>query len=295
MASPFAVNPFEPGESNPSLHQSHSQRWVLPYSDLVTLLLGLFVAMTVLGAKPDQANLTNHNKTTAQKQQTAQTVENKLPEITENTTAINQTVKTIQQKLDTAKLPAQVLYQPNKGIVIRLGESVLFNPGSAQLQPQAIEPLGQLATLLQETKGNIRVEGHTDTTPIHSAQFPSNWELSTARAIAVLRYISEQSNINPQQLSAAGYGAYQPIANNTTETGKLQNRRVDIVVFQTQNNTTATKKQAIINKTTNLNASASSASSQQRVTTLPQQGHNSKQSQPAASIRTENNQIIVSQ
>jgi chemotaxis protein MotB len=75
------------------------------------------------------------------------------------------------------------------------------------------------------------VEGHTDNTPIHTAQFPSNWELSTARATYVLQYLISNGNVPPQRLSAVGYGEYRPVASNSTPEGRGANRRVDLVVL----------------------------------------------------------------
>jgi chemotaxis protein MotB len=78
---------------------------------------------------------------------------------------------------------------------------------------------------------SLRVEGHTDNTPIHTAQFPSNWELSTARATFLLEYLISNTGIPPQRLSAVGYGEYRPVTGNNTPEGRASNRRVDLVVL----------------------------------------------------------------
>jgi chemotaxis protein MotB len=90
--------------------------------------------------------------------------------------------------------------------------------------------LSILATTLPA--GPLRIEGHTDNVPIHTAQFASNWELSTARSTAIARLLLERGPINPANLSAAGYAEFHPVASNTTEDGRTQNRRVDIILLR---------------------------------------------------------------
>jgi chemotaxis protein MotB len=80
---------------------------------------------------------------------------------------------------------------------------------------------------------NLRVEGHSDDQPIHTAQFRSNWELSTARALAVMSLLVDEGGFDPGKISVAGYGQYRPVANNTTPEGRKLNRRVDLVVVAT--------------------------------------------------------------
>jgi chemotaxis protein MotB len=112
---------------------------------------------------------------------------------------------------------------------------VFFDSGKAELKPESLALLDALQFILadnQEILSMIRVEGHTDNLPIHTAQFPSNWELSSARANNVLRYILEQPPfvLNAQKLNTSGYGEWHPIASNDTADGRLLNRRVDFVV-----------------------------------------------------------------
>lgn len=119
-----------------------------------------------------------------------------------------------------------------RGIVIHFTDRVLFDLGKATLKPEAKEVLQALAQELKAWGNHIRVEGHTDNLPIRTAPYPSNWELSTARATEVLRYLIEVGGLEPQRLSAAGYGEYRPIAPNDTEEGRARNRRVDIVLLR---------------------------------------------------------------
>ncbi len=119
-----------------------------------------------------------------------------------------------------------------KGIKITLEDELLFPAASAGLTPGGRKLLDKISTMLKQTNLYIRVEGHTDNLPIATRQFPSNWELSTARAVNVVKYLMKK-NIDPQRLSAAGYGAVKPVAPNSTWAGRAKNRRVEIVLSPT--------------------------------------------------------------
>jgi len=119
----------------------------------------------------------------------------------------------------------------SRGLVVSLGESGVFSSGSDQISAEGLTMLDGLATSLAGVANQIRVEGHTDTVPIHVDRFPSNWELSTARATAVVAYLVRKFGYTPERLSASGYGEFRPIAPNDTVEGRAKNRRVDIVVL----------------------------------------------------------------
>ena len=123
------------------------------------------------------------------------------------------------------------LSEDSRGLTISLAESGFFDPGSAFMQPKALATVDRIAATLRPLDYNVRVEGHTDNTPIHTAQFPSNWELSTARATFLLQYLISNAGIPPKRLSAVGYGEYRPVAANETAEGRASNRRVDLVVL----------------------------------------------------------------
>jgi chemotaxis protein MotB len=113
---------------------------------------------------------------------------------------------------------------------IRALEQILFPSGSANAKPEGRVLLAKIAEQLREQKGHwIRVEGHTDSVPISTPRFPSNWELSSARAVHVVRFLIEQG-LDPLRVSAAAYGPYRPIADNDTDEGRARNRRIEIVL-----------------------------------------------------------------
>jgi chemotaxis protein MotB len=109
---------------------------------------------------------------------------------------------------------------------------VFFDTADARIREEAYPILNQIAQMIAGLSNDIRVEGHTDSRPIGTPQFPSNWELSTMRATNVLRYLHAMTGTAPERLSAAGYGPYRPIASNDTELGMSKNRRVEIVILR---------------------------------------------------------------
>jgi chemotaxis protein MotB len=116
-------------------------------------------------------------------------------------------------------------------MVIELSNNILFDSGSTQIKDDGQEALKQLASVLQEIKKrDFLVAGHTDNVPISSSRFDSNWELSTARAVEVVRFLQE-NGVDPDHLAAAGYGEHDPIASNETDEGKALNRRIEIIVM----------------------------------------------------------------
>ena len=117
------------------------------------------------------------------------------------------------------------------GLVISLREAGFFDSGSAIPGPETAATLHQIAESLADCHYDVRVEGHTDTIPIHNSEFDSNWELSSARATHIARLLLAMRAMPPEQISAAGYAEYHPIAKNDTAEGRAENRRVDLVVM----------------------------------------------------------------
>jgi chemotaxis protein MotB len=119
-----------------------------------------------------------------------------------------------------------------EGLVMRLSEHTLFESGQASISPQALELLEKIGVIVAQTTYLIRIEGHTDDIPIHTAMFPSNWELSTARAVNVLRYFIEHHHIDSQRLSAEGFGEFRPMVANDTVENRAKNRRVEVIFIR---------------------------------------------------------------
>jgi chemotaxis protein MotB len=123
------------------------------------------------------------------------------------------------------------LHRTERGLVVSLAEAGFFAPGDARLREDALELVDALADALAAERTLLRVEGHTDSVPIATARFPSNWELSSARASMVLSRLVARG-VAPSRLSVAGYAGERPIADNSTPEGRALNRRVDLVILQ---------------------------------------------------------------
>jgi chemotaxis protein MotB len=121
-----------------------------------------------------------------------------------------------------------------RGLVVSLKEAGFFDSGSSSLKQDSYTLLNDVVSSLSSYSNSVRVEGHTDNIPISSHAFPSNWELSTARATNVLQYLTKQEDFDPGKISATGYGEYRPVSENDSEEGRRKNRRVDIVLLSDQ-------------------------------------------------------------
>jgi chemotaxis protein MotB len=142
----------------------------------------------------------------------------------------------LQEELQQAlrheiSLHTVALHRETEGLVISLREFGFFDSGSAQLKESAMPALDRIASILAIRTCRLRIEGHTDNVPIHTAQMASNWELSTARSTELVRLLITRYRFSPERLSAAGYAEYHPIASNETAQGRAQNRRVDVVIL----------------------------------------------------------------
>lgn len=118
-----------------------------------------------------------------------------------------------------------------EGVVVSLREIGFFDSGSTTMLPSAMNALDRLASVIAPRTENLRIEGHTDNVPIHNAHFPSNWELSTARATELVQLFIYRYQVMPSRLSAAGYAEFHPVADNSTAEGRSHNRRIDIVIL----------------------------------------------------------------
>ncbi len=243
-------------------HVNH-ERWLVSYADFITLLFAFFVVLFASGQndKRKQIKLAEA-MTSAFAQLGIFEPRSKTPALTD--TAGNSGVETpmpleapipskkaeeaakaalsdehkMREALDTGKaaksMPAGsvVLRSTPEGLVISLREVGFFLSGSSEVRPEALPLLDEIAKDMPS--GSVRVEGHTDDRPIHTAQFPSNWELSSARAGAITRILLEDGRVAPTEIAAQGLAEFHPIADNSTEMGRGQNRRVDIIVLRRQ-------------------------------------------------------------
>ena len=230
-----------------------SEAWLLPYSDLMTLLLALFIALFAI-SQTDQTKLNQLAQAfTAAFNMGGPSFFNQAGPMASPQRQImndedlgneaylqeNQNLQDLQAQLDAYiqqnSLEDQLSTQlEEEGLMIRIKEKALFPSGSADLVPESQKIGPVVAGLLAAVPERVLISGHTDTDPISNAQFPSNWELSSVRAMTFMKYLlSINSNLNPARFSAIGYGEYRPIALNDTPEHKQQNRRVEILIART--------------------------------------------------------------
>lgn len=136
----------------------------------------------------------------------------------------------LKKEIDEKEVSVDIL---DKGLVITFVAEVLFDSGKDKLRKDSLPKLDKVAEVLKTTVRDLSVgiEGHTDNVPIKYSGWKSNWELSAARALSVLHFLTESHNIDPKRLAATGYGEYQPKASNDTVEGRQANRRVEIVIL----------------------------------------------------------------
>lgn len=229
-----------------SKDEEMNESWLLPYADLLTLLLALFIvlfAMSSVDAQKFQSmsNIFNeifsggtgiidrsallengqHEKTnvpSSREENPLEVVQEKINQyITEND---------LSDQLTTSLT--------SEGLLLTINDNVFFDSGSAEVREEDILIAKEISELLvMDPPSNIIISGHTDNVPIHNSLYSSNWELSAMRAVNFMKIILENPNLNPSLFSAKGHGEYNPIASNDTEEGKAKNRRVEVLIQPT--------------------------------------------------------------
>lgn len=175
------------------------------------------------------ADLTRENQNVTQ--QLRDTEQAKEAEIAKLKGTYDQLVGNLKDQINSGQIQ---ITQLAGRLSVNMVDKILFNSGEANVKPEGEKVLTQVGAALKNIQDKaIRVEGHTDNVPISGSlkeRFASNWELSTARATAVVRYLQDKASIPPERLIAAGYGEHRPVAQNTTPEGRAQNRRIEIVL-----------------------------------------------------------------
>ena len=235
-------------------HNSHqagnenSDRWLLTYADLITLLLGLFVILYAM-SKVDNAK---YSKVV----QAFGGLFGNVAEATSNNPAFvsggdavvpikpaaserDEIVGKVRGAMyEDVKSNLVSVSQDERGVVVHVAEELLFPSGSATLKGSSLSSLDLLAGVLKTLPNDIRIEGHTDDVPINTATFPSNWQLSVARAMNTGEYLMTQHGLKPERVSIVGYSEYKPLVPNTSVENRAKNRRVDIVIVSSESATT---------------------------------------------------------
>ncbi|SHK94264.1 chemotaxis protein MotB [Selenomonas ruminantium] len=232
-------------------HEEHEgEPWLLPYSDLMTLLLALFIALFAI-SQTDQKKMAElaqafssafnmggpsfFDKAGPNVGRRAETISDEdkgnSAYFAENS-QLEEVQKKMQEYIEENHLEDQLSTEmAEEGLMIRIKERALFPSGSAQLVGQAQSIVPVVAGMLASLPERVVISGHTDNVPINTAQYPSNWELSASRAMNLMKAVlAAEKSLNPARFSAIGYSEYRPIADNKTDAGRQQNRRVEIFI-----------------------------------------------------------------
>lgn len=211
---------------------SGSQRWLVSYADMVTLLFALFLVLFAVSSVDNTRLLDladaldmrlKQQEMVMQKEQTGL---NLPPRNAAVTRPKDPTVKTLSHL--ESRLSGYDVRRTDQGVSVCLSsDGILFDSGQAELKPRSAYVLKELSEVLKDSQMVVRIEGHTDSQPISTARFQSNWELSVMRAWAVARYFLG-NGVSPDRVSVMGYGSHHPVAPNTTARGRASNRRVVI-------------------------------------------------------------------
>lgn len=222
--------------------------WLQTYSDTVTLLLTFFVLLysfaTVDAKKFKQVSTAFQSVLSGQnndcifeynmKNGTKPIVGDleKLGKGSSNSKALYEQIKGFVEK---NKLDKTVEIKKDKrGIIMQLKDSIIFESGQADIKENSKVILDKVTTLMATIPNDVIVEGHTDNVPINNEKYNSNWDLSTARAVDVLRYFVETKHLDPKRFNAAGYGEFKPLCNNDSDAHRAQNRRVNILIVASE-------------------------------------------------------------
>ena len=245
-------------------HENH-ERWLVSYADFITLLFAFFVVMysvssvnegkfrvvsqsivealnpminmsaSTIKISPEAVGGPTSTRAISIDMQIFRKLTDTLKIVSPEKSGKAVAGKSDQAGASSPRLPGEsqaAVAQDERGVVVSIANAVAFEPGKAELLPEARATLIQVATALQGFPSQIRVEGHTDNIPIHTGEFPSNWELSSARAVTIVRFLAEGGHLPPDRLAAAGYGEFHPVAANDTTEGRAANRRVELVIVK---------------------------------------------------------------
>jgi chemotaxis protein MotB len=209
------------------------ERWLVSYADFITLLFALFVVLfAASNADKDKVRKFAQAVETAIEHSGAKPDSGYPQPKTAGEPVLNSAYATLVRSLrpEVRDQQVSVALDP-RGLVITLNQTAFFRSGAAEFDPSMYPTLGKIASAIAEIDNPIRMEGHTDSRPIHNDRFQNNWELSTARSIAVLELLATRFEIAPGRMAVAGYADTAPVSSNATEEGRSRNRRVDIVVL----------------------------------------------------------------
>ncbi len=225
-------------------HENH-ERWLVSYADFITLLFAFFVVMYAVSSVNEGKYKVLSNSLSSSFSNTKPVGKLTIMDLPvsksrqivvqerQNSKSNARAYLKVANAITTAKVPKGVkISSTDRGLNIRISDDALFDSGSANLNPQITEFLDLIAGLVRDLPNLITVEGHTDNQPIRTAEFPSNWDLSTGRANTLVRYFTEYHQLRSDRFSSTGFAGTRPIASNSSAEGQASNRRVELVVLR---------------------------------------------------------------
>lgn len=220
------------GKRRRTVEHDNPDRWVISYADFITLLFAFFTAMYAI-SQVDLGKLEKFEKSmrsafkTKPSSSSNSIIEDIRP-LNYDDLQLENELKSILDRFE--KIDGVNITRDDRGVVVLLGDSVLFNTGSSEIKEEAKPILSAMTSVINKMHRDVIIEGHTDNVPVSNSKYSSNWELSTARASSVLMYFLNEHNLDPSRFSVAGYGEFKSIASNATPEGRMKNRRVEIIL-----------------------------------------------------------------
>lgn len=222
----------------------NTNAWMDTYADTITLLLTFFILLYSMSSTDNEklkviaAALKGEITGIPTKlEDTPDALEGVLEQGIGLKNPYDALVEQVQDIINESGLTESIkIREEDTGVVLQLSESILFDTGRADLKPESTKVLDIISKLIPSIQNDIMVQGHTDNVPINSSTYKSNWELSTQRAVCVVKYFIENKGLDPTRFSATGYGEYKPLVDNTTAENRAINRRVDILIVQQKEN-----------------------------------------------------------
>jgi chemotaxis protein MotB len=225
-------------------HENH-ERWLVSYADFITLLFAFFVVMYSVSSvnegkfrvlSDSLVTSFSHNKPVGDLTLVNLPIQKSAPiQVKEEQKSAEnaRSYLKVANAITAAKIPQGVkITSTERGLNIRIKDDALFSSGSAKMNPQIEEFIDLIAGLVKDLPNFIAVEGHTDNHPIRSTTFPSNWDLSTARANTLIRYLIGRHQLADHRFSSTGYAGTRPVESNDTPEGQASNRRVELIVLR---------------------------------------------------------------
>ncbi len=235
-------------------HENH-ERWLVSYADFITLLFAFFAVLYATSQQDIKKEQEFEQSVRKQfsgffgsgspdgdfntENSSNNLIQPPLPTFPPPGSGTQEVQQHVQRKLGKEMSEeeyadvVEAIRPDAYGVRIQLDSAALFTSASADLKEQSVNALEKIASLLKDSNRKIVIEGHTDNEPIHTSRYPSNWELSAARATKIARFVIQRLGVNPKNVVPVAYGSNKPLVPNTTPVNRAKNRRIEIMILNT--------------------------------------------------------------